>query len=84
MQIDDDFVKQAMLEENPKLQELRESEDYYYEQIQKVMVDLEKARNVFSGKIGVDKLQDMAEKYEFIDGVDGQQALRNRLENQVL
>lgn len=84
MQIDDDFVKQAMLEENPKLQELRESEDYYYEQIQKVMVDLEKARNVFSGKIGVDKLQDMAEKYEFIDGVDGQQALRNKLENQVL
>ena len=48
------------------------------------MVDLEKARNVFSGKIGVEKLQDMAEKHEFLDGVDGQQALRNQLENQVL
>ena len=58
-----------MLKDNPQLLDLRESEDYYYDRIQQVMNELEKAKNVATLPLAEAKL--LAERAEFIDGVDG-------------
>lgn len=79
-QIDHEFIQDAMLKDNPRLKELRESEDFYYERIQEVSKDLEKAK-VAAVEMDLDQVRTIAQRHEFVDGVEGQQDLRTQLEN---
>lgn len=74
---------QKIINDTQKVKELKEREDYYYEEIQKCIQKLEQIKKA-KETVSLAEARQNYQAHEFLNGVDGRQSLKQKLESELL
>lgn len=59
-----------LIKESKKVQELKAREDFYYDEIQKTLKELERIKNL-KQQVPLDKARENYREQEFLNGIEG-------------